>query len=240
MLSHRYITDRFLPDKAIDLIDEAAASLRMEIDSLPVDIDAVERQSHSARNRTTGAQQGRRSGVEGSLACDREENSVELREKSTQMKLRWQREKELIQSVRSVKEQIEDAHIEEQQAEREGNYARVAELRYGKLQELEQQLKEANAKIEEMQQNERMLKEQVDEEDVARIVAKWTGIPVTQDARKRNSETGSHGRTAGEACRRPGRCTEGGRECDSSFPRRTAGSESSDRRLHVSRPDRRR
>ena len=87
-------------------------------------------------------------------------------------------------------------HVEEQQAEREGNYARVAELRYGKVQELERQLKEANARIEEMQQSERMLKEQVDEEDVATIVAKWTGVPVTQDARERSSETGPHGRAA--------------------------------------------
>jgi ATP-dependent Clp protease ATP-binding subunit ClpB len=96
------------------------------------------------------------------------------------MKLRWQREKELIQSVRSIKEKIEAVHLEEQKSEREGDYAKVAELRYGKLQELERQLKEANAQIEGMQQNERMLKEQVDEEDIARIVAKWTGVPVSK------------------------------------------------------------
>jgi ATP-dependent Clp protease ATP-binding subunit ClpB len=104
----------------------------------------------------------------------------ELREQSTQKKLRWQREKELIQSIRSVKEQIDQAHIQEQQAEREGNYARVAEIRYGRIQQLENQLKEANGRLEELQQNERMLKEQVDEEDVAKIVAKWTGIPVSK------------------------------------------------------------
>jgi ATP-dependent Clp protease ATP-binding subunit ClpB len=96
------------------------------------------------------------------------------------MKLRWQREKELIQSIRGLKEQIDKAHIEEQQAEREGNYARVAEIRYGRMQDLERQLKDANARVEELQQAERMLKEQVDEEDVAKIVAKWTGIPVTK------------------------------------------------------------
>jgi ATP-dependent Clp protease ATP-binding subunit ClpB len=179
MLSHRYITDRFLPDKAIDLIDEAAASLRMEIDSMPVDIDAVERQivqleieRQALSKEDDAASRERLSLIERELS--------ELREKSTQMKLKWQGEKELIQSVRSLKEQIEAARVEEQQAEREGNYAKVAEIRYGKVQELEARLKAANARLEEMQKTERILKENVDEEDVAKIVAKWTGIPVSK------------------------------------------------------------
>src|SRR2546422_8499201 len=179
MLSHRYITDRFLPDKAIDLIDEAAASLRMQIDSLPADLEAVERQivqleieRQALSKEDDAASRERLSLIERELS--------ELREQSTEMKLRWQREKEWIQSIRALKEQIEQARLEEQQAEREGNYAKVAEIRYGRLQELGRQLKEANAKLEQVQQNERMLKEQVDEEDVARIVAKWTGIPVTK------------------------------------------------------------
>ena len=179
MLSHRYITDRFLPDKAIDLIDEAAASLRMEMDSLPVDIESVERQiiqleieRQALSKEEDIASRDRLTAIEKQLG--------ELREDSTQKKLRWQREKDLIQSIRSLKEQADQAHIEEQQAEREGNYARVAEIRYGRIQDIDRQLKEANARLEELQQNERMLKEQVDEEDVARIVAKWTGIPVTK------------------------------------------------------------
>ncbi|HYR45247.1 MAG TPA: ATP-dependent chaperone ClpB [Terriglobia bacterium] len=179
MLSHRYITDRFLPDKAIDLIDEAAASLRMEMDSMPVDLEAVERQiiqleieRQALTKEDDPASRERLSLIEKELS--------ELREQSTQMKLRWQREKELIQSIRSLKEQIEQAHVEEQQAERQGNYAQVAEIRYGKIQELQRQLKDANTRLEQFQQNERMLKEQVDEEDVAKIVAKWTGIPVTK------------------------------------------------------------
>ena len=179
MLSHRYITDRFLPDKAIDLIDEAAASLRMEIDSLPVEIDAVERtiiqleiERQALSKEDDPASRERLHLIEKELS--------ELREQSTQMKLRWQREKQLIQSIRDLKKQIEETHVQEQQAEREGNYAKVAEIRYGRLQELGRQLKEANAKLEQVQQNERMLKEQVDEEDVAKIVAKWTGIPVTK------------------------------------------------------------
>jgi ATP-dependent Clp protease ATP-binding subunit ClpB len=179
MLSHRYITDRFLPDKAIDLIDEAAASLRMEIDSLPVDIDAIERQIIQLEIERQALSK-EDDPVSRDRLKDIEKQLSELREQSTQMKLRWQREKETIQGIRSLKEQIEQAHIEEQQAERQGDYARVAEMRYGKLQELDRQLKNANAKLEEMQSNERMLKEQVDEEDVARIVAKWTGIPVSK------------------------------------------------------------
>jgi ATP-dependent Clp protease ATP-binding subunit ClpB len=179
VLSNRYITDRFLPDKAIDLIDEAAASLRMEMDSLPTDIDALERQivqleieRQALSKEDEPASRDRLKLIEKQLS--------ELREQSSQMKLRWQREKELIQSVRTLKEEIEAVHIEEQRFEREGNYAKVAELRYGKLQDLERRLKEANARIEELQQTDRMLKEQVDEEDVARVVAKWTGVPVTK------------------------------------------------------------
>src|SRR5438552_5736880 len=179
MLSHRYITDRFLPDKAIDLIDEAAASLRMQIDSMPADLEAVERQIIQLEIERQAL-----SKEEDAASRERlfliEKDLSELREKSTEMKLRWQSEKELIQSIRALKEQIEQARVEEQQAERQGNYARVAEIRYGKIQELERQLKNANTRLDEVQQNERMLKEQVDEEDVAKIVAKWTGIPVTK------------------------------------------------------------
>jgi ATP-dependent Clp protease ATP-binding subunit ClpB len=179
VLSNRYITDRFLPDKAIDLIDEAAASLRMEMDSLPVDIDSVERQIVQLEiERQALSKEDDPASRERLQVLEKELS--ELREKSAQMKLRWSREKELIQSVRTIKEEIEKVHIDAQRAEREGNYARVAELRYGQLQEFERRLKEANARLEEMQQNERMLKEQVDEEDVARIVAKWTGVPVTK------------------------------------------------------------
>jgi ATP-dependent Clp protease ATP-binding subunit ClpB len=179
MLSHRYITDRFLPDKAIDLIDEAAASLRMEIDSMPVDIEAVERQiiqleieRQALAKEDDPASRERLQAIEKQLS--------ELREQSTQMKLRWQREKEEIQAIRTIKEQIDQAHLAEQQAERAGNYAQVAEIRYGKIQQLEAQLKQANDKLDETQKGDRMLKEQVDEEDVAKIVAKWTGIPVSK------------------------------------------------------------
>jgi ATP-dependent Clp protease ATP-binding subunit ClpB len=179
MLSHRYITDRFLPDKAIDLIDEAAASLRMEMDSLPADIESLERQIIQLEIERQALSKEEDSSSRERLASIEKQLS-ELREQSTEKKLRWQREKELIQAIRSLKEQIDQEHIEEQRAEREGNYARVAEIRYGRLQDLDRQLKEANSRLEELQQNERMLKEQVDEEDVAKIVSKWTGIPLTK------------------------------------------------------------
>jgi len=179
MPSHRYITDRFLPDKAIDLIDEAAASLRMEIDSLPVEIDTIERQIVQLEIERQALSKEEDPSSRERLR-DIEKLLSELREQSANMKLRWQREKETIQGIRAIKEQIEQAHIEAQQAERAGDFARVAEIRYGRLRELEQRLKEANAKLDDVQQNERMLKEQVDEEDVARIVAKWTGIPVSK------------------------------------------------------------
>jgi ATP-dependent Clp protease ATP-binding subunit ClpB len=178
MLSHRYITDRFLPDKAIDLIDEAAASLRMQIDSMPTDLEAVERQIIQLEIERQALAKEDDPASRERLALIEKELS-ELREQSTQLKLRWQREKESIQAIRTLKEQIEQAHIEEQQAERQGNYAKVAEIRYGKIQDLEKKLKEANDSLEH-EKGQRMLKEEVDEEDVAKIVAKWTGIPVSK------------------------------------------------------------
>src|SRR5688572_16006978 len=157
VLSNRYITDRFLPDKAIDLIDEAAAALRMEMDSLPVDIDTLERQIVQLEIERQALSKEEDAASRERLAILEKELS-DLREKGSQMKLRWEREKELIQSVRAIKEKIEAVHVEEQQAEREGNYAKVAELRYGKTQDLERQLKEATSRIEEMEQSDWMLK----------------------------------------------------------------------------------
>src|SRR5262249_25723497 len=161
--------------KALALIDEAAASLRMEMDSSPGDIEAVERQiiqlgiERQALSKEDDPASRERLATIG-------KQLKELPEPPVQMKFRGQHEKEGTQPTRNIKEQIDQAHVEEQEAERAGDYARVAEIRYGRIQQLEGQLKQANAKLEEMQQNERMLKEQVDEEDVAKIVAKWTGI----------------------------------------------------------------
>ncbi len=178
-LSHRYITDRFLPDKAIDLIDEAASKLRIEIDSLPSEIDEVERkvvqleiEREALKKETDPASRERLQKIEKELS--------ELKDRSAGMKLHWQREKEIIASIRSIKESIEKARSDEQKAQREGDLGRAAELRFGTLLELEKRLKEENGKLAELQQTTKMLKEEVEPEDVAEVVAKWTGIPVTR------------------------------------------------------------
>ncbi|HKY31838.1 MAG TPA: ATP-dependent chaperone ClpB [Candidatus Polarisedimenticolia bacterium] len=177
-LSHRYITDRFLPDKAIDLIDEAAARLRMEIDSMPVEIDQLTREigrleveREALKKESDRASQQRLPRVEEDLA--------RLREKLSGMKARWQSEREAIQRLRGVKEKIEAAHVEEERAQRQGDYGKVAELRYGVIASLEKELAAENARLA-SQDGARMLKEEVDEEDVAGVVSRWTGIPVSK------------------------------------------------------------
>jgi ATP-dependent Clp protease ATP-binding subunit ClpB len=176
-LSHRYISDRFLPDKAIDLIDEAAASLRMQIDSLPVEIDELER-------RIVQLEIERQALVKETDAHSRErltrieEELAGLREESASRKARWQMEKDAILGLRKLKAQIEALHGEEQRYERAGELAQVAEIRYGKLAAAERELRGAEERLAALQKDRRMLKEEVDEEDIAALVSKWTGIPV--------------------------------------------------------------
>ena len=177
-LSHRYISDRFLPDKAIDLIDEAAASLRIQIDSLPTDIDQLERKAtqleieKQALKKEDDANSKERLGVI-------EKELAEIREKSNTLKANWKKEKELIARIRALKEQIEKLRVEEQGELRKGNNERVAEIRYGLIPQAEQELAKLSKQME-SQSGKRMLKEEVDEEDIARIVSKWTGIPVSK------------------------------------------------------------
>jgi len=177
-LSHRYISDRFLPDKAIDLIDEAAASLRIQIDSLPTDIDQLERKAtqleiekQALKKEDDANSRDRLSVIEKELA--------EIREKSNALKANWKKEKDLIARARGLKEQIEKLKTEEQAEERKGNLQRVAEIRYGLIRQAEDELAKLTKQMESKGQA-RMLKEEVDEEDVARIVSKWTGIPVSK------------------------------------------------------------
>ena len=176
-LSHRYISDRFLPDKAIDLIDEAAASLRMQIDSLPTEIDEVERRimqleiERQAMLKETDAHSvERRKQIEKELA--------KLREESSASKARWQAEKEAISKIRKLKEQIEQLKAEAERYERSGELAKVAEIRYGKIAQAERELNAAQERFAAVQKDSPMLKEEVDEEDIAKLVSKWTGIPV--------------------------------------------------------------
>jgi len=178
-LSDRYITDRHLPDKAVDLIDEAASKLRMEIDSRPAEIDEVERkitqeeiEREALRKEQDPASKERLEKIEKSLA--------DLKEKSAALTARWQQEKEVISKIQATKEQIEKAKIEAAQAERIGDLARAAELTYGTLLNLQKELEDENQKLADLQQQGAMLKEEVDAEDVAEVVAKWSGIPVTR------------------------------------------------------------
>jgi ATP-dependent Clp protease ATP-binding subunit ClpB len=176
-LSHRYISDRFLPDKAIDLIDEAAASLRMQIDSLPVEIDEIERrimqleiERQALLKESDPHSKERREQIEQELG--------KLKEQSSAQKARWQAEKDAIGRIRKLKEQIEQLKAEEQRYERSGELAKVAEIRYGKIAQTERDLKQAQDRFAHMQKQAPMLKEEVDEEDIAKLVSKWTGIPV--------------------------------------------------------------
>jgi len=187
-LSHRYISDRFLPDKAIDLIDEAAASLRIQIDSMPTEIDQLERRATQLEIEKQALKKESDINSKERLAVI-EKELAELREQSNALKANWKREKDLIAKARSLKEKIEQLKIEEQAEERKGNLQRVAEIRYGLLVQAEEELKKLTAQMDGSSPGQaadksvrptRMLKEEVDEEDVARIVSKWTGIPVSK------------------------------------------------------------
>ncbi len=179
VLSNRYITDRFLPDKAIDLIDEAASRLRIEIDSMPSELDEIERrvrqleiERQAVKKESDPASQDRLGKIEKELS--------DLKESGTALRAQWQAEKGAISRIRGLKEQIEAARIQSEQAERGGDLDRAAELRYGRLPELQKQLEAENRRLAESQATMKLLKEELDEEDFAEIVSKWTGIPVAR------------------------------------------------------------
>ncbi|HEY3672952.1 MAG TPA: ATP-dependent chaperone ClpB [Acidimicrobiia bacterium] len=179
VLSHRYIPARQLPDKAIDLIDEAASRLRIEIDSMPFEIDVVERrirqleiEKAALAKETDDQSAARRGAIEEELAT--------LAEDRDAMVAHWQNEKDAITEIRDLKERLENARTEAERAEREGNLERAAQLRYGTMRELDDEIVQKTARLNELQSDQQMLKEEVDEEDVAEIVAKWTGIPVSR------------------------------------------------------------
>jgi ATP-dependent Clp protease ATP-binding subunit ClpB len=178
-LSHRYITDRFLPDKAIDLIDESASKLRIEIDSMPQEIDEVQRKITQAEIERQALKK-ESDPVSADRLADIENELEVLREQLAQMKTHWDEEKALIQKIRTIKESHERLGIEEQKAEREGDLAKVAELRYGRSAELKKQMEQARQALETLQVERKMLKEEVDDEDIAQVVSRWTGIPVSK------------------------------------------------------------
>ncbi len=179
VLSHRYIADRFLPDKAIDLIDEAGSSLRMEIDSLPAEIDLVERKIRQLQiERQAMGKDKDKAAKERLKKIDAE--LAELKESSDSKKASWKLEKDAIQKIRDLKEQMEANTREEAEAERKGDLSRVAELRYGAAHHLRRQLEQAQAELAERQKAGKFLKEEVEDEDVATIISRWTGIPVSK------------------------------------------------------------
>src|SRR5499427_1566946 len=179
VLSHRYIADRFLPDKAIDLVDEAAARLRMEIDSMPAELDELERrimqleiEREALRKEKDKASRERLERLEKELA--------DLKEERGRLAAHWQQEKDAIQSIRRLKEEQEGLRTAIERAQREGDYQKASELQYGRVPKLEQEIRDQEAKLAELQKDKRMLKEEVDEEDIAEVVSKWTHIPVSR------------------------------------------------------------
>ncbi|MBU0665580.1 MAG: ATP-dependent chaperone ClpB [Proteobacteria bacterium] len=177
ILSSRYITDRFLPDKAIDLIDEAASCLRIEIDSMPTEIDELERKKIKLEIEQEALKKEKDSASKERLVELRKKLG-ELNDSLNAMKGQWTIERDVIQSIRQIKASIDEAHMEEQRAERIGDLSKVAEIRYGRIIKLQKDLEEANMKLQQIQEKSQMLKEEVGAEDIAAVVAKWTGIPV--------------------------------------------------------------
>jgi len=178
-LSHRYITDRFLPDKAVDLIDESASRLRIELDSMPSEIDAIDRriiqlkiELQSLKKESDKTAKERRDKIEKEIA--------DLQEKMDQMKVHWSGEKDIIKKIQNIKSRIESLKTEEANAQRDGNLEKAAEIRYGKLVALDKELQNEQKKLEDIQKNNQMLKEEVDAEDVAEVVSNWTGIPLSR------------------------------------------------------------
>ena len=178
-LSHRYIADRFLPNKAIDLIDECASKLRIEIDSMPAEIDEIQRkmtqleiEKEALKKESDKASKERLSRLDADLSG--------LNDDLLQMKAHWQNEKDAIQAIREIKEKQEHLGVEAQKFETEGNLAKVAEIRYGQSAELEKQLEQARQTLSALQENKKMLKEEVEEDDIAEVISRWTGIPVNK------------------------------------------------------------
>lgn len=175
-LSQRYIADRFLPDKAIDLMDEAASKLRMEINSKPEEIDVLDRKIMQLEIEQEAI---KRENDQKKLALIKEE-LANLQEQRGALQAKWSSEKTVVESIQQAKEDIEQMRFEAEQAERSGDYGRVAELRYGKIKEAEARLKDSEAQLSEMQSNTSLIKEEVTSEDIAEVVSRWTGIPVTK------------------------------------------------------------
>jgi len=202
VLSNRYISDRYLPDKAIDVVDEAAARLRMEIDSMPVELDELERTIRQLEIERQALKKEQDAASRDRLAV-LERNLAELNEQRNALRARWDREKEIIGRIRQLKARTEEIRHEAERAERAADFEKAARLRYGEAIEIQKQLEQANGELSQVQTSGALLKEEVDEDDVAAIVSKWTGIPVTRlmegEIQKLiHMETGLHSRVVGQ------------------------------------------
>ena len=178
-LSHRYITDRFLPDKAIDLVDEAAAKLRIEMDSVPAEIDVIQRRLIQVQIEIEALKKERDQAAK-ERRQKLEKEADELKQEIDEKRVHWQKEREIITAIRDIKEKIDKSRTEADEAERKGDFGKVAEIRYGRIVSLEKELADKNSELAKLQTDKKMLKEEVDEEDIARVVSKWTGIPVSR------------------------------------------------------------
>jgi len=179
VLSHRYISDRFLPDKAVDLVDEAASRLKIELDSMPTEIDQIERQIMQAEMERQALKKEKDEASQQHLTR-LEKDLSDLRERSAQLKAQWQSEKQIIEQSRKLQEQIENLKMELEQAQRRGDLAKASEIQYGRLPELNAQLTKHNERLAELQKSQQILKEEVTEEDIAEVVSSWTRIPVSR------------------------------------------------------------
>src|SRR5215203_1170502 len=179
VLSNRYISDRFLPDKAIDLMDEAASKIRMEIDSMPVELDEVRRRVMQLEIEREALRKEKDSASKDRLA-KLEKELADLKEQATELRTHWEQEKAAIQSGRKLKEELEQVRADVERAQRAGDYARASELQYGRVPAVETEIKQQELRLQELQKAKSMLKEEVDEEDIASVVGKWTGIPVSR------------------------------------------------------------
>jgi ATP-dependent Clp protease ATP-binding subunit ClpB len=236
-LSHRYITDRFLPDKAVDLMDEAASRLRMELDSMPAEIDQLERQimqleieQTALRKEKDDASRERLKGIERDLA--------NLRGQATQLKAQWQNEKAAINAISILNSQLEEARQQQEAAQRSGDLNLAAQIQYGRVPELQKKLADMEKQLAQ-REGKRLLNEEVTEEDIARVVAAWTGIPVNRML-EGERENWSKWRSACSNAWWPGRSHHRRGQRRAPRPQRLAGPQSPHRLLHFPRPDRRR
>ena len=234
VLSNRYLTNRFLPDKAIDLVDEAASKLRIEIDSMPTEIDVVERRILQLEIEQVALEKESDDVSQARLEALRDE-LAELNADVATKKRHWEAEKEAIAAIRTLKEELEQLRT---QLEREADLNVAAEIRYGRIPELEQRIADATEHLDELQRENRMLKEEVDAEDIAEVVSKWTGVPGEPADGGRGGQADPPRGAPPRARRRPGRCRHRRRQCHPPQPGRAVRPAPSDRLVPVPRPDR--